>query len=599
MAASAKHRRRDEHAPRALGARRARVARPRCRGRTRLRCELPRTDSRDGRTRALAAPSRARGRELRRRAVRRALLVPARAPSRRRPRAAACARDTRAAPPDRARADRFWIRRRRRAGATLVRRGGLEGGADLRRLPPPRRRSRSMLFALRRSTGRERSKLRLASDASVRPPFSIRSASLASCSRSSTLHTKPTTRASRSRRSAMTRSPNGRRWSRWAGSGRAATTRARASSSSARERRPQASKSALVQAESANAMGSWLLNIGRDAEAVAMHASVLPLLDAESHARARAQTLDRLGMSNGLAGRLAACVEAYDRAAELWRRLDNPRALASQLAGARRLRIALARGDRAVVGTIVVRLPRGRDGVGPARRARARAVGGSVRAHGPRLRARRARRDRAGAGRGRRLPCDCKERRARRVGGLAGASSARSRCSGSSPQRKRERRSASSLPDAERTGSAWWSCNTRAYLALACVQCHDVAGAEEALEGRPPPLGSAAERRLEWARAELALLRRDGPAARAIVDALLAAHPGDARAPIPQLYLVRGAALVLERRYGSAVQMLQRARDAVLASGGLGLTLRIHAALATALGIAGPQRTKPSVRRRA
>ena len=59
-----------------------------------------------------------------------------------------------------------------------------------------------------------------------------------------------------------------------------------------------------MQAENANAMGSWLLNIGRDDEAVGMHASVLPLLDAEEHARTRAATLDRLGMSNGLAGRL-------------------------------------------------------------------------------------------------------------------------------------------------------------------------------------------------------------------------------------------------------------------------------------------------------
>jgi non-specific serine/threonine protein kinase len=143
------------------------------------------------------------------------------------------------------------------------------------------------------------------------------------------------------------------------------------------------------------------------------------------------------------------------------------------------------------------------------------------------------------------------------------------------------------LPDAERTGSAWWSCNTRAYLALACVQCHDLAGAEESLEERAPPLGSAAERRLAWARAELALFRRDGPAARTIADALLGSHPGDARAPIPQLLLVRGAAFVLERRYGSAVQALSRARDAVRVVGGLALTLRIDAALATALASQG------------
>jgi hypothetical protein len=90
---------------------------------------------------------------------------------------------------------------------------------------------------------------------------------------------------------------------------------------------------ALAHAESANALGMWLLNIGRDAEAVGMHDSVLPLLTGAEHDRLRAQTLDRLGMANGLAGRLAACVQAYDRAIELWQRLDEPLALAGSLQG--------------------------------------------------------------------------------------------------------------------------------------------------------------------------------------------------------------------------------------------------------------------------
>lgn len=143
------------------------------------------------------------------------------------------------------------------------------------------------------------------------------------------------------------------------------------------------------------------------------------------------------------------------------------------------------------------------------------------------------------------------------------------------------------LPDAERTGSAWWSCNTRAYLALACVHCHDAMGAQEVLDGSAPSLGSVAERRLEWARAELALLRRDGTGARAIVDSLLEERPGDPHAPVPQLLLLRGAALVLERRHGSAIQTLERARDAAIASGGIGLMLRIHAALSTAFASCG------------
>jgi DNA-binding CsgD family transcriptional regulator/cytochrome c553 len=136
------------------------------------------------------------------------------------------------------------------------------------------------------------------------------------------------------------------------------------------------------------------------------------------------------------------------------------------------------------------------------------------------------------------------------------------------------------LPEAERTGSAWWSTNTRAYLAVACVLCHDTAGAEKVIEARASLLGSAAERRLEWAKAELALLRRNGSAAGAIVDGLLRAPPGDAHAPIPQLLFVRGAALALERRFTSASRTLERAREAAVDSGGLALLVRIEDALA-------------------
>jgi DNA-binding CsgD family transcriptional regulator len=50
---------------------------------------------------------------------------------------------------------------------------------------------------------------------------------------------------------------------------------------------------------------------------------------------------------------------------------------------------------------------------------------------------------------------------------------------------------------------------------------------------------------------------------------------------------LRGAALVLERRHGSAIQTLERARDAAIASGGIGLMLRIHAALSTAFASCG------------
>jgi len=342
----------------------------------------------------------------------------------------------------------------------------------------------------------------------------------------------------------------------------------------------------LVQAESANAMGSWLLNIGRDAEAVSMHASVLPLLDAESPVRARAQTLDRLGMANGLVGRLSACVDAYNRAAELWRGLDDPRALASSLQG------------RAVFGSPVLAetVPWSGRSSSDCLADAMESVRLSVRVRVPSeeafgrmgLACVYASRDEIGPALAEADACHAIAKAAGHdewsVGGRFVRALALLRIFAAEEARETLR---ALLADAERTGSAWWSCNTRAYLALSCVQCHDVTGARQVLAERAPSLGSAAERRLEWARAELALLRRDATAARAMVDALLEERPGDARAPVPQLLLLRGVALVIERRYGSAIQTLQRARDAAVTSGGIGLTLRICAALSTALASAG------------
>jgi DNA-binding CsgD family transcriptional regulator/tetratricopeptide (TPR) repeat protein len=342
----------------------------------------------------------------------------------------------------------------------------------------------------------------------------------------------------------------------------------------------------LVQAESSNAMGMWLLNIGRDAEAIAMHESVLPLLEAEEHAGARARTLDRLGMSSGLGGRLAAGVAAYDRAVELWRRLDDPRALAASLQG------------RAVFGSLVLAetVPSSsrsssdclRDAMESVRLAERLRLPSQEAFARMGLACVHAARDEIG-------PALAEADACRRVAKSAGhdewAVSGRffrglalMRIFAAEEARDTLREL---LPDAERTGSAWWSCNTRAYLALSCIHGHDIAGATELLREDGGRLGSAAERRLDWARAELALLRRDGPGARAILDARLAGHPGDGRAPIPLLLFLQGSALSLERRHASAAQVLVRARDAAVTAGGLGLELRIHAALATALSALG------------
>jgi tetratricopeptide (TPR) repeat protein len=335
----------------------------------------------------------------------------------------------------------------------------------------------------------------------------------------------------------------------------------------------------VVQAESANAMGSWLLNVGRDAEAVAMHESALPLLHSDQHVAVRAHTLDRLGMANGLAGRLSACVEAYDRAAELWRRLDNPRALATSLQGRAAFGLSIlaetvpwsGRSSSDCLADAIEAVQLTERARVPSEEAFARM--GLACVH--------VARDEIG-------PALAEAEACRRIAGRAGHDewqvSARFVHALALLRILAVEEAAEALgellPEAERTGSAWWSTNTRAYLAVACVLCHDTAGAEKVIEARASLLGSAAERRLEWAKAELALLRRNGSAAGAIVDGLLRAPPGDAHAPIPQLLFVRGAALALERRFTSAIRTLERAREAAVDSGGLALLVRIEDALA-------------------
>jgi DNA-binding CsgD family transcriptional regulator/tetratricopeptide (TPR) repeat protein len=337
----------------------------------------------------------------------------------------------------------------------------------------------------------------------------------------------------------------------------------------------------LVQAESATAMGSWLLNTGRDAEAVSMHASVLPLLDAESHVRARAQALDRLGMANGLAGRHSASVEAYNEAIELFRRLDDPRALATSLQG------------RAVFGSTLLAETvswSGRsssdclaDAMESVRLCEGVRVPSDEAFGRMGLACVHAARDEIGPSLAEADACHAIAKGAGHhewsVGGRFIGALALLRIFAAEEARDALR---ALLPAAEVTGSVWWSRNTRAYLALAYVQCHDLAGAQTVLDSAPPSLGSAAERRLEWARAELALLRRDAKAARAIVDRLLEQRPGDPAVPIPQLLLLQGSALVLERHHAAAIRALERARDVATASGGIALTLRIHAALSAA-----------------
>ena len=81
-----------------------------------------------------------------------------------------------------------------------------------------------------------------------------------------------------------------------------------------------------------NRVGNWLVNVGRPSEGLAQHASALAIFEAERDTLGTAETLDLMGMANGIFGDLPACAEAYTRAIELLRPLGPSLALSSSLA---------------------------------------------------------------------------------------------------------------------------------------------------------------------------------------------------------------------------------------------------------------------------
>jgi DNA-binding CsgD family transcriptional regulator/tetratricopeptide (TPR) repeat protein len=336
----------------------------------------------------------------------------------------------------------------------------------------------------------------------------------------------------------------------------------------------------LIQAESTNAMGAWLLNTGRDIEAVRMHESVTYLFDASTPASARAHTLDRLGMSNGLAGRLPESMAAYDQAIELWRISNSFRELSASLQGRSVFGLPLfaetvpASGRRSADclndAMEAVQLAQ-RAGIA-SDEAFARMGLASVHAwrcdFGPAL---------AETAASQKLATDSGHDEWR-VGAGFIRTIALLRAFAFAEARDEL---AGLLAAAERTGSVWWATNVRAYLAVAEVRCHNSMAAERVLAGHGPMIGSAAERRLIWAKIELALLRREGPSALRLVDELLHTVPLD-RTPPPLLLLLKGKALSMERRVSAAARALSQARDLVQETGDMVVGLQIEAALSSA-----------------
>jgi DNA-binding CsgD family transcriptional regulator len=85
-------------------------------------------------------------------------------------------------------------------------------------------------------------------------------------------------------------------------------------------------------ARSMNRLGNWHVNTGETSEGLRLHERALALFEAQDNRQHMADTLDLLGMANGLYGDMISSVKQFGRAIDLYRALGNSAGLSSALA---------------------------------------------------------------------------------------------------------------------------------------------------------------------------------------------------------------------------------------------------------------------------
>ncbi|HEY7802382.1 MAG TPA: AAA family ATPase, partial [Dehalococcoidia bacterium] len=284
---------------------------------------------------------------------------------------------------------------------------------------------------------------------------------------------------------------------------------------------------------SLNRLGNWLVNTGRPAEGRIEHEAALEIFRTNGNEHGIAETLDLLGMANGICGDLIASVDNSRQAIERLRALRDDTVLASSLA------THMIYGSRHVSDTqLSPRRPiaelrvEGEEAIIVARRS------GSLAALSFAEWVMGATLGTAG---------QFSEGLAHNLEGLRIAEEidhkqwlAGVRCSagqislfmldpGAAVQHLEL-----GLPIAREVKSQWWVNNISSYLALAYIQLQDFDAASAVIAAASPPHDGPlplAERRIAWARAELALARGEADMALASAEALLASAPGAERLP--------------------------------------------------------------------
>jgi tetratricopeptide (TPR) repeat protein len=337
-----------------------------------------------------------------------------------------------------------------------------------------------------------------------------------------------------------------------------------------------------LQARSLNRLGNWLVNTGQPEEGLQAHREALTLFETIQDTQGMAETLDLLGQAHGLHNDLITSVKEFGQAIDLFRALNDTQSLVSSLtsravyAGPNlaetTLSALLTREECLADTTEAIQLARRIDS--PADQAFAQFVSGmlltSFGEFGAAL---------IHAQEALRLATEIQHRQ-----WMAGASFVLGRLAVVLLDANRAIQTLEAgLVLASQVGSAWWTGNITAYLALAYLLRNDHSLAEALLEEALPRTQlprTSPERRLYWVRGELALAQGHPDIALDIADTLLVTAPGvsTTKQPIPWLLKLKGEALTALRRTEEAIAALSEAERGALQRQELVLLWRIQRA---------------------
>ena len=325
---------------------------------------------------------------------------------------------------------------------------------------------------------------------------------------------------------------------------------------------------AKLQSHSLNRLGNWQVNTGRVADGILAHQEALAIFTALADHEGMAETLDLLGMANGIFGDTVQAVERFDEAIAILRMLPDRHRLVSSLA----TRIAFANPAWTETTFSVCAAPERCISDSMEALSLARQVDSLTAQAYAEMNAGLVFTSCGDLGRGLahaqeslRLASEVQHEQWQAAAYVTLGRVYLALLEGELAARACE----AGLALAHDLGSAWWTGNISAYLAQAYLAHGNLARAESMLQAVMSPdqqPTNSPERRICWTWGELALARGNPALALNIVEQLLASIPGTASPqPIPRLLKLKGEALGAQARHEEAIAALDEARRGALA----------------------------------